>query len=284
MCGEEEQDGEPCSADRHGATGPLVSPREASALDRPRAQWRARLRRWCGPPPRSRGRDPRSCHRWPTRLRLALGAAEGDADPRRVAGTDRAAGGARGKRHRSAHLATAGQDPLPLLPGRRAAGQDGALLPDGAGGREPRPARPRVRRGCRRTRPCSGCPTRTRCAWSRSPASSSVVERADRVPQPQPPRSAARPTEQAPSGSLLVVPLRLDAEIQPGDDLAAAILTTLDARGGTLETGDILVVAQKVVSKAEGQKRRPGAHRAHPLARTWAASWGKDPRHRSRLA
>jgi coenzyme F420-0:L-glutamate ligase/coenzyme F420-1:gamma-L-glutamate ligase len=41
--------------------------------------------------------------------------------------------------------------------------------------------------------------------------------------------------------------------IRPGDDLAAAILTALDASGLRLEAGDVLAVAQKVVSKAEGR-------------------------------
>lgn len=41
-------------------------------------------------------------------------------------------------------------------------------------------------------------------------------------------------------------------DFRPGDDLANAILTQLDAQQATLEAGDILVIAHKVVSKTEG--------------------------------
>ncbi len=40
-------------------------------------------------------------------------------------------------------------------------------------------------------------------------------------------------------------------EIHPGDDLAALIVE----RSGSLQSGDVVVVAQKVVSKAEGRIR-----------------------------
>lgn len=41
--------------------------------------------------------------------------------------------------------------------------------------------------------------------------------------------------------------------IGPGDDLAAAIIERLDRAGGALRDMDVLVIAQKVVSKAEGR-------------------------------
>jgi coenzyme F420-0:L-glutamate ligase/coenzyme F420-1:gamma-L-glutamate ligase len=63
-------------------------------------------------------------------------------------------------------------------------------------------------------------------------------------------------------------------EIHPGDDLAALILR--DA--GTFHDGDVVVVAQKVVSKAEGRIRSlrdvTPTERAHALARALEA----DPR------
>jgi coenzyme F420-0:L-glutamate ligase/coenzyme F420-1:gamma-L-glutamate ligase len=51
-------------------------------------------------------------------------------------------------------------------------------------------------------------------------------------------------------------------EIEPGDDLAAAI-----ARSATLENGDVVVVTQKIVSKAEGMLEKvdpddPVSHKA----------------------
>ncbi len=66
--------------------------------------------------------------------------------------------------------------------------------------------------------------------------------------------------------------------VQPGADLAALIIAALDRAGHALQARDVLVVAQKIVSKAEGRivdlaTVTPGA-RAVALA----ASVGKDPR------
>ncbi len=41
--------------------------------------------------------------------------------------------------------------------------------------------------------------------------------------------------------------------VKPGDDLAALVLAALDRQRLVLRTGDVLVVAQKIVSKAEGR-------------------------------
>lgn len=42
-------------------------------------------------------------------------------------------------------------------------------------------------------------------------------------------------------------------DIVPGDDLAQILIETLSRRGQSLRDGDILVIAHKVISKAEGQ-------------------------------
>jgi coenzyme F420-0:L-glutamate ligase/coenzyme F420-1:gamma-L-glutamate ligase len=52
---------------------------------------------------------------------------------------------------------------------------------------------------------------------------------------------------------LVVTPLSGIPLIRPGDDLADILLAALDAAGLTLADGDILVLAQKIVSKAEGR-------------------------------
>jgi coenzyme F420-0:L-glutamate ligase/coenzyme F420-1:gamma-L-glutamate ligase len=67
-------------------------------------------------------------------------------------------------------------------------------------------------------------------------------------------------------------------EVQAGDDLAALLMTRLSADGCALRDADVLVFAQKVVSKAEGRHVKladvvPSA-RAHALAQLV----GKDPR------
>ena len=53
------------------------------------------------------------------------------------------------------------------------------------------------------------------------------------------------------TGGLRVIPLRGIPELEEGDDLAALILDA--AREPGLEDGDVLVVAQKAVSKVEGR-------------------------------
>jgi coenzyme F420-0:L-glutamate ligase / coenzyme F420-1:gamma-L-glutamate ligase len=64
-------------------------------------------------------------------------------------------------------------------------------------------------------------------------------------------------------------------EIKPGDDLAALIL----AAGGRPEAGEIVVVAHKAISKAEGRVRRIDSIESTPLARGLVAGTGRDPRH-----
>ncbi len=67
-------------------------------------------------------------------------------------------------------------------------------------------------------------------------------------------------------------------EVRPGTDLPAAILAALQSSGEQLRDGDILVVTQKVVSKAEGCLVQLATVEPSPLAREWAARWEKDPR------
>jgi coenzyme F420-0:L-glutamate ligase/coenzyme F420-1:gamma-L-glutamate ligase len=68
-------------------------------------------------------------------------------------------------------------------------------------------------------------------------------------------------------------------EIKPGNDLAELICAAMMRRGMSLEHGDVLVVTQKAVSKAEGrivelEKVKPSA-----FAIELATTWDKDPRH-----
>lgn len=67
-------------------------------------------------------------------------------------------------------------------------------------------------------------------------------------------------------------------EIQPGDDLAGQIIAAVNAKGLTISAGDIFVVAQKVVSKAERRVLRLETIEPSPMARRWAEEHGKDPR------
>ena len=67
-------------------------------------------------------------------------------------------------------------------------------------------------------------------------------------------------------------------EIEPGDDLAAIIAAALAAANIGLQAEDVLVVTQKVVSKAEGRVVELATISPRPEAVAWAAQWGKDAR------
>lgn len=65
--------------------------------------------------------------------------------------------------------------------------------------------------------------------------------------------------------------------VHAGDDLAATILRALAAADTELRDGDVVVVAQKLVSKAEGRQRRLSEVVVSAAARKLAAATAKDP-------
>lgn len=66
--------------------------------------------------------------------------------------------------------------------------------------------------------------------------------------------------------------------VQPGDDLAGMILRALEASGTGLLDGDILVVAQKIVSKSEGRIVDLRSIQAGAAAVELSKKTDKDPR------
>ncbi|MEZ5559840.1 MAG: coenzyme F420-0:L-glutamate ligase [Pseudomonadales bacterium] len=66
--------------------------------------------------------------------------------------------------------------------------------------------------------------------------------------------------------------------VEPGDDLNALIGAALDAAGIALVDGDVLCVAQKIVSKAEGRLIRLSDVTPGPQASALALETDKDPR------
>jgi coenzyme F420-0:L-glutamate ligase / coenzyme F420-1:gamma-L-glutamate ligase len=67
-------------------------------------------------------------------------------------------------------------------------------------------------------------------------------------------------------------------EVHPGDDLPAMILDALSRGGSELADGDVLVVTQKIVSKAEGRLVDLAAVTPSPFAERYAAMFDKDAR------
>jgi len=66
--------------------------------------------------------------------------------------------------------------------------------------------------------------------------------------------------------------------IEPGDDIAGMIITSMDAETETIIQGDILVVAQKIISKAEDRYVSLSSVTPSPEAVNLAQQTGKDPR------
>jgi coenzyme F420-0:L-glutamate ligase/coenzyme F420-1:gamma-L-glutamate ligase len=67
-------------------------------------------------------------------------------------------------------------------------------------------------------------------------------------------------------------------EVAPGDDLALHIARAADQSSIELAATDVVVVTQKVVSKAEGRLVELASVEPSEAARAWAERWGKDPR------
>jgi coenzyme F420-0:L-glutamate ligase/coenzyme F420-1:gamma-L-glutamate ligase len=78
--------------------------------------------------------------------------------------------------------------------------------------------------------------------------------------------------------TIQVLPLLGIPEIKPGDDLARLIAESLRAQGFSLQAADILVIAQKIISKAEGRLVRLDSVVPSERAITWAKTWDKDAR------
>lgn len=80
------------------------------------------------------------------------------------------------------------------------------------------------------------------------------------------------------AGGVQLIPLPGIGEVRPGDDLARLILAALGAADQELQWGDIVVVTQKVVSKAEGCLVALRGVQPSELALSWGKRWDKDAR------
>jgi coenzyme F420-0:L-glutamate ligase/coenzyme F420-1:gamma-L-glutamate ligase len=67
-------------------------------------------------------------------------------------------------------------------------------------------------------------------------------------------------------------------EIRAGDDIAGAIVQVVRSHALRIIDDDVLVVAQKIVSKSEGRVVRLDQVAPSENARNWAEQWNKDAR------
>ena len=79
-------------------------------------------------------------------------------------------------------------------------------------------------------------------------------------------------------GEIRVIPVPWSDEVRPGDDLVEKLQEALRHRKLSLQTGDILVIKHKIVSKAERQIVQLGKVRPSRPAKDWAQKCGSDAR------
>jgi coenzyme F420-0:L-glutamate ligase / coenzyme F420-1:gamma-L-glutamate ligase len=77
---------------------------------------------------------------------------------------------------------------------------------------------------------------------------------------------------------LTIIPVKGIPDIEPGDNLGDIIVARLKDQGEEFQEGDVAIVSQKVVSKAEGRVVNLSKITPSPFASFIAKEAGKDPR------
>jgi len=78
--------------------------------------------------------------------------------------------------------------------------------------------------------------------------------------------------------TISIIPVRGIPEIMPGDDLVKVVSRAVKDRGLSILDGDIVVFAQKIISKAENRIVRLSEVEPSPFALTLSREVSKDPR------
>ena len=76
----------------------------------------------------------------------------------------------------------------------------------------------------------------------------------------------------------MIIPVKVARDVMPGDRLYDLILESMISQGVKLTDGDIVMIAQKIVSKAEGQIIPLNSLAPSEYALRLARASGKDPR------
>ncbi len=90
--------------------------------------------------------------------------------------------------------------------------------------------------------------------------------------------ASAKGSKRRPRVHIELIPVAGLPEVREGDDLARLIFSNARTAGITLRDRDIVVIAQKIVSKAEGRLTRLSAIEPSARASQLAAKEGRDPR------
>ena len=92
-------------------------------------------------------------------------------------------------------------------------------------------------------------------------------------------RAKQQGVEKSPAPSPVeIIPLTGMPEIVPGDDLADIIVEAVARRSLSIKHGNIFIVAQKIVSKSEGQIVKLDSIAPSKRAARWATKYDKDAR------
>ncbi|MFY9531008.1 MAG: coenzyme F420-0:L-glutamate ligase [Candidatus Acidiferrales bacterium] len=81
-----------------------------------------------------------------------------------------------------------------------------------------------------------------------------------------------------PEPGIRVLPIKGIPEIHPGDNLGTILAEALQQGGIRVAESDVFVIAQKIVSKAEGRIVQLDSVKASEKARHWADEYRKDER------
>jgi len=91
-------------------------------------------------------------------------------------------------------------------------------------------------------------------------------------------RSTARRRETREAVEIRLIPIRLEEEIQPGDSVSEKLLGALRKDRKRMQSGDILVIKHKIVSKAEGRLVDLRTISPSPESIAWGTQYGHDAR------
>src|SRR5271167_4924480 len=85
-------------------------------------------------------------------------------------------------------------------------------------------------------------------------------------------------TSSVQAGELRIIPVPFREEVLAGDSVAGKLIAALKRRRIKVQSGDILVVKHKIISKAEGQFVAIDGIRPSAASRAWAKKYKLDAR------